>query len=63
MMTVFDRETDLQLIQHPQLNGIYVMYLNDLIHLAEFAQARHTHMNMALDDAAALDSGRWGAVA
>jgi hypothetical protein len=31
------------------------MYLNDFIHLGEFAQVRHTHMNMALDDADELE--------
>jgi hypothetical protein len=48
--TIVDRETDVTVIQTASINGIYVIYLNQLIQLQELKLEQNLKMNAAIEE-------------
>ncbi len=49
-VTIYDKETDLIMVQYKQFNGIYYITLNDLIKLQEFRNERLAMANSVIED-------------
>ena len=49
-VTIYDKETDLVMVQYKQINGIYYITLNDLIKLQEFRDERNAQVNAFMED-------------
>ncbi len=48
--TIVDRDTDATVVQTAAINGIYVIYLNQLIHLQELKLEQNLKMNSAVEE-------------